>query len=76
MSKKLERLKREKLDRVSPRYGNHHQYTIEEYVGHLIEEFAEFILAYRNSDREAMREELIDLSNIIDFIFERLEEKN
>jgi len=45
-------------------------------VGHLIEEFAEFILAYRNSDREAMREELIDLSNIIDFIFERLEEKN
>jgi len=72
ITKALRSRKYIKLIKVAEKYGNHLKYSLEQHVHHLLSEVEEFKEAYRQNDREKMIEELVDISNMCDLIYDKI----
>lgn len=78
MIKTLAMLKMEKnfiaiLEKKYPRKP-YEQYTSKDLLARLHEEYLEALRAWGDEDADALKLELADMSNIIDYIFERVSE--
>jgi len=78
MTKTLAMLKMEKnfVALIEKKYLRkpYEKYTTWELLGRLEDEYAEALNAWHNEDVDALKLEMADMSNIIDYIFERLSE--
>lgn len=68
----LEKKKHEKIIAKMGKYGHHLQYSIWSLIEHLAEEIIELCEAYKQEDKEKMKEECIDVSNLVDMIYDSI----
>ena len=77
MNEELEKLKAQKLKLVAHKHSDE-KATLQELMNHLIEEFAEVILAYFKAHPyykksiADLKNEIADLSNMCDFVFDSI----
>ena len=71
----LQSKKAMKMLKVSEKYGDHLKYPLKRHVLHLLDEVAEFILAYLDNDKEKMIEELTDISNMCDLTYDKIRQE-
>jgi len=61
-----------KLKEVAPKYGNHLQYSLESHFQHLFSEVEELKEAIKQGDTDMIIDELVDISNMCDLIYDKI----
>ena len=61
-----------KLIKVSEKYGNHLQYSLEQHFQHLFSEVEELKAAIKQKDINKIIEKLVDISNMCDLTYDKI----